>query len=439
MQFTLLQFRLKLLLLFLHFLRAADVTLPCAVDFTRKPQEWNPMTLENISPQQRDTHHAHVDLSGLFQPITIAGLTLTNRFVMPGMQRGWCVEGQAPQRLADYYAARARGGVQLIMTECIAVDHPSATRTRKYGRLAEDTADGWARCIDAVHEAGGQFFPQIGHDGALLATPDGDYFATAPVLSPSGLMKPGTVVGNPATIADLEAVRDAFVRSARIAKRIGADGVEIHACHGYLLDQFLWAGTNVRDDRYGGPEVGDRVRFPAEVVRAVRDEVGSDFVISLRFSQWKLQDYTARVATTPEELSIMLRAFEDAGVDLFHASTRRFGDPEWPESDLGLAGWARKLSGKPVIAVGGVGLTVDMVETFSGKDTNASPDINFPALAKRFNAHEFDLIAIGRSNIADPDWVAKVRDGRPDFIRQFKLADLGDVAEEAKQASTKAS
>jgi 2,4-dienoyl-CoA reductase-like NADH-dependent reductase (Old Yellow Enzyme family) len=252
-------------------------------------------------------------------------------------------------------------------------------------------------------------------------------------------MKPGTVVGNPATIADLEAVRDAFVRSARIAKRIGADGVEIHACHGYLLDQFLWAGTNVRDDQYGGPEVGDRVRFPAEVVRAVRDEVGSDFVISLRFSQWKLQDYTARVATTPEELSIMLRAFEDAGVDLFHASTRRFGDPEWPESDLGLAGWARKLSGKPVIAVGGVGLTVDMVETFSGKDTNASPDINFPALAKRFNAHEFDLIAIGRSNIADPEWVAKVRDGRPDFIRQFKLADLGDVAEEAKQASTKAS
>jgi 2,4-dienoyl-CoA reductase-like NADH-dependent reductase (Old Yellow Enzyme family) len=397
------------------------------------------MTLENISPTQRDTHHAHIDLSALFQPITIAGLSLANRFIMPGMQRGWCADGHVPQRLADYYAARARGGVQLTITECVAVDHPSATRTRKYGRLAEDTADGWARCIDAVHEADGHFFPQIGHDGAHLAAADGDYFATAPVLSPSGLMKPGTVVGSPATIADLEAVRDAFVRSARIAKRIGADGVEIHACHGYLLDQFLWAGTNVRDDQYGGPDLRDRVRFPAEVVRAVRDEVGSDFAISLRFSQWKLQDYTARVATTPDELSTMLRAFEEAGVDLFHASTRRFGDPEWPESDLGLAGWTRKLSGKPVIAVGGVGLTVDMVETFSGKDTNASPDINFPALAKRFNAKEFDLIAVGRSVIADPDWVAKVREGRSDLIRQFKLTDLGDVAEEARQASTKAS
>ncbi|AIO36223.1 flavin oxidoreductase / NADH oxidase family protein [Burkholderia cenocepacia] len=397
------------------------------------------MELENIRPAKRDSHHIAGDLSAFFQPITIAGLTLANRFVMPGMQRGWCIDGHAPERLADYYAARARGGVQLIITECIAVDQPSATRTRKYGRLAEDTADSWARCVDAVHDAGAHFFPQIGHDGALLAAPDGDYFASAPILSPSGLMKPGTVVGSPATVAELEAVRDAFVRSARIAKRIGADGVEIHACHGYLLDQFLWTDTNIRNDKYGGSDMLNRVRFPAEVVRAVRDEVGSDFVISVRLSQWKLQDYTARVAATPDELSVMLHAFDEAGVDFFHASTRRFGDPEWPESQLGLAGWIRKLSGKPVIAVGGVGLTIDMVETFSGKDTTAPPDINFPALAKRFNANEFDLIAVGRSIIADSDWVAKVRDGRSDLIRQFKLADLGDVAEEARQASTKAS
>jgi 2,4-dienoyl-CoA reductase-like NADH-dependent reductase (Old Yellow Enzyme family) len=145
------------------------------------------------------------------------------------------------------------------------------------------------------------------------------------------------------------------------------------------------------------------------------------------------------VATTPDELSTILRTFDEAGVDLFHASTRRFGDPEWPESDLGLAGWTRKLSGKPVIAVGGVGLTVDVVETFSGKDTNASPDINFPALVNRFNAHEFDLIAVGRSVIADPDWVAKVREGRQDLIRQFKVADLGDIADEAQQTLTRAS
>jgi 2,4-dienoyl-CoA reductase-like NADH-dependent reductase (Old Yellow Enzyme family) len=390
---------------------------------------------------KRTALHMPVDLAGLFEPLEIGPLTLSNRFVMPGMQRGWCADGHPPQQLADYYAARVRGGVQLVISECIAVDHPSATRTRKYGRLAQDTADEWARCAEAIHQAGGHFFTQLGHDGALLAVPDGDYFANVPVFSPSGLMKPGAaLVGAPATLAELDAVKAAFVRSARIAKRIGADGVEIHACHGYLLDQFLWSGTNQRKGGYGGAQITDRLRFPAEVVAAVREEVGSDFVISLRFSQWKLTDYDARVVNSPAELAVLVEAFARAGVDLFHASTRRFGDPEWPsDSPLSLAGWTRKLSGKPVIAVGGVGLTVDMVETFSGKNTQGPPEINFPALARRFAAHEFDLIAVGRSNIADPDWVAKVRNGHWERIRQFKLADLGDVAEEAREASTKAS
>lgn len=381
-----------------------------------------------------------MDLSGFFRPLRIRSLELTNRFVMPSMQRGWCTDGHPPERLAEYYAARARGGVQLILSECIAVDHPAACRTRKYGRLANDTAGEWARCVHAVHEAGGHFFTQIGHDGALLGPLEGDYYASAPILTPAGLSKPGRLLGLPATRDDLDAVTDAFVRSARIAKRIGADGLEIHACHGYLLDQFLWAGTNQREDEYGGADMANRVRFPAEVVQAVRSEVGADFVISLRFSQWKMQDYTTRSASSSAELAVMLQALSAAGVDLFHASTRRFGQPEWPsESPLSLAGWTRKLSGKPVIAVGGIGLSVDMVETFTGLESQGRPQINFAALAKGFQAREFDLISVGRSNIADPEWVSKVRAGRWDLIRQFKFADLGEVAEEALAASKKGS
>lgn len=388
---------------------------------------------------QASAHPSFADLSALFAPLRIKSLQLTNRFVMPGMQRGWCVDGHPPLRLADYYAARARGGVQLIISECIAVDHPAASRTRKYGRLADDTAREWGRCAEAIHRAGGHFFTQLGHDGALLAEPDGDYFAGSPVLSPSGLMKPGTPVGGPAGLADLDAIKSAFVRSARIAKLIGADGVEIHACHGYLLDQFLWSGTNRRDDRYGGPDVADRVRFPAEVVQAVRDEVGADFPISVRLSQWKMTDYQAQVARSAAEFGVLLEAFVRAGADVFHVSTRRFGDVAWPDSPLSLAGWARKLSGKPIIAVGGVGLTIDMVESFSGQETQGPAEINFPALARGFQVGEFDLIAVGRSNIADPEWVAKVRAGEWDRIRQFKLADLGDVAEEARESLNKAS
>ncbi|PZV38792.1 12-oxophytodienoate reductase [Mesorhizobium kowhaii] len=391
---------------------------------------------ENISPDF-DRNTQDIDLSALFHPLSVRGLSLTNRFVMPGMQRGWCVDGHPGERLAAYYTARVRGGVQLIISECVAVDHPSAGRTRKYGRLAPDTAAGWAKSVSAIHQAGGRFFAQIGHEGALLGAAEGDYFADAPILSPSGLSKPGTVVGRPATLDELQAIKDAFVRSALIAEDIGADGVEIHACHGYFLDEFLWAGTNIREDRYGGASMEERVRFPAEVIQAVREAVGPDFVISVRFSQWKLTDYNARSAETPDELATMLTAFREAGADLFHASNRRFGQPEWADSDLSLAGWARKVTDRPVIAVGGVGLTVDMVETFSGKDNDGPAEINFGALAERFAAKEFDLIAVGRSNIADPEWVRKVRDGRYDLIRQFEFADLGDIAEEAKAASTK--
>ncbi len=359
-----------------------------------------------------------LDFTPFFQPITIRNLTLKNRFVMPGMQRGWCEAGHPPARLAEYYASRAKGGVQLVLSESTAVDHTSATRTWKYARLASDTVGGWALCAEAVHKAGGHFFMQLWHEGALRA--------------------------EAAVAADLESIRDAFVRSARLARQAGADGLEVHACHGYLLDQFLWGDINFRDDGYGGPDIAARVRFPAEIVRAIRDEVGPEFVISFRFSQWKLTSYTARIVQTPDELGFMLSTLRDAGVDMFHASTRRFWIPEWPGSDLGLAGWTKRLSGAPVIAVGSVGLNVDLAETMAGVEASAGGaqtpvGANLAELLRRFNAGEFDMVAVGRSNIADADWVAKLRDGHLSQIRIFTIADLGDVAAEAAAAGRRSS
>jgi len=291
------------------------------------------------------------DASPFFRPIQIRGLRLNNRFVMPGMQRGWCEDGYPPPRLAEYYAERARGGVQLILSESTAVDHPSATRTWKYGRLTGKTVDGWARCAEAVHVAGGHFFMQLFHEGALRAEAGDDPWSAHPTLSPSGLMSAAAPSGRAATAVDLEEIRDSFVRSARLAKQSGADGLEIHACHGYLLDQFLWGEINIRDDGYGGPKIENRVRFPADIVSAIRAEVGPAFVLSFRFSQWKLTNYEARVVHNPAELETMLRILREAGADMFHASVRRFWIPEWPNSDLGLAGWTKRLGGLPVVAV----------------------------------------------------------------------------------------
>jgi 2,4-dienoyl-CoA reductase-like NADH-dependent reductase (Old Yellow Enzyme family) len=347
---------------------------------------------------------------------------------MPGMQRMWCEDGRPLPRLADYYRERAAAGVSLIITESCAVDHTSATQFPLYGWLKESTAEAWAACVQAVKSVGGRIFMQLWHEGAIRKEGGDGPYSPYPTLSPSGLAHAAKPKGRAATLEDLDAIREGFARSARLAQQIGADGVEVHACHGYLLDQFLWAETNRRADGYGGDDLVQRVRFPAEVVAAVRQAVGPDFIISLRFSQWKEVNYHARVAETPEELATLLRILREAGADLFHASARRFWEPAWPHSPLGLAGWTKALTDAPVIGVGSVGLDTDVMENFYGKEARQTGEAGLRELLRRFSGGEFDLISVGRSLIGDPAWVLKVRDGRLDDIRSFTKRDvIGDV------------
>jgi len=364
----------------------------------------------------------HASLQSLFSPLKIGSTVLRNRFVMPGMQRGWAKDGAPTQELADYYQRRALGEVALIVGESAAIDHPSATRQPVACRLDERTADAWARCVDAVRSSSSEMLLQLWHEGALRDPSDGQ------TLSASGTAYPGHQGGRAATAGELGSLRDAFVHSARIARRIGATGVEVHACHGYLLDQFLWAATNLRTDGYGGPDMAHRVRFPAEIVAAIRDACGPDFLISFRFSQYKQYVYDARVADTPDELGTMLRALRAAGVDLIHASARRFWLPAWTASPLSLAAWTRQLGGLPTIAVGSIGLDLDVMESFSSAD-EARPTLSVTEtrLAQGMAAGDFDLVAVGRSLIADPDWVIKMREGRQAQIRTFRKEHIAFV------------
>jgi 2,4-dienoyl-CoA reductase-like NADH-dependent reductase (Old Yellow Enzyme family) len=369
-----------------------------------------------------------LDLSPLFTPFAIKGLTLPNRFVMPGMQRQWCDDGVPQPRLAEYYRQRVEGGVGLIITESCAIDHPSSTQTPMFCRINPSTMSAWGRCFDAVNRAGGRMLLQLWHEGAIRKEGGEGYHAQFPTLSPSGLVHAGKPNGRAATLEDLDAIRDAFARGALAAKDLGAVGVEVHACHGYLLDQFLWAETNRRTDGYGGDDIRDRVRFPAEIVAAIREAVGEEFPISFRFSQWKEVNYKARIAPTPEDLRTMLTILRAAGVDMFHASARYFWVPEWPDSDLGVAGWSKSSTDAPVIVVGSVGLDTDVMDNFFGKEAKSTGEAGLQELVRRFNNQEFDLISVGRSLIGDPQWVNKVRDGRISEIRMFTKKDLiGDL------------
>jgi 2,4-dienoyl-CoA reductase-like NADH-dependent reductase (Old Yellow Enzyme family) len=282
------------------------------------------------------------------------------------------------------------------------------------------TRDAWAHCIDEVHDAGGRMLLQLWHEGALRT--DGQ------ALSPSGLAHPGKVSGRAATQDELAEIRDGFVRSALIAKDAGADGIEVHAAHGYFLDQFLWHGTNVRDDGYGGPDVAHRARFPAEIVAAIRAACGPEFVITLRFSQWKEADYGARVAATPEELATLAAMIREAGVDALHCSNRRFWLGVWDGDSRNLAGWTRAVSGLPTITVGSVGLDTDVMTTFmEARDPGARVAEAIVDLEQRLAAGELDLVAVGRALIGDPDFVRKVEQRDYAAIRTFARADLGKL------------
>jgi 2,4-dienoyl-CoA reductase-like NADH-dependent reductase (Old Yellow Enzyme family) len=150
----------------------------------------------------------------------------------------------------------------------------------------------------------------------------------------------------------------------------------------------------------------------------VRKAVGEDFSILLRFSQWKQQDFNARLAHTPAELERFLAPLIDAGVDMFHCSTRRFWEPEFPEtgSDMNLAGWTKKLSGKPTMTVGSVSLNSDFITSFqsAGAETTG---IN--RLLEMLARGDFDLVAVGRALIVNPDWPNKVRAGQFDQLKPY--------------------
>lgn len=363
----------------------------------------------------------------LFRPFRIKSLELANRIVMAPMTRGFAPAGIPGEPQAAYYRRRAEGGVGLILSEGTVIDRPASRNMAGIPLFhGEQALAGWQQVIDDVHAAGGKMGPQIWHTGSTIG-PDG-WEPDAPVESPSGLLAPGKPRGE--TMSE-EAIADtiaAFARAAADAKRLGFDTVELHGAHGYLIDQFFWAGTNERTDRWGGATIRERSRFASEVVKAVREAVGPDYPIILRLSQWKQQDYAARLAETPELMADWLQPLVDAGVDVLHCSQRRFWEPEFPELDgdkgMNFAGWAKKLTGAATISVGSVGLSGEFLAAFGGE---SSSTVGIENLIERMERDEFDLIAVGRALISNPDWVARIREGDATKVKGFEASALGEL------------
>ena len=328
----------------------------------------------------------------LFEPLTVRSLTVPNRFAMAPMTRRASPGGIPGADVAEYYRRRAAGGVGLIITEGVRLPDPAAGHPFTIPTIAGDEAlAGWRSVVDAVHSEGATIAAQLWHQGAERDDADG-----VVTVSPSGVDGLGNPKGRALRRDELPAVAAQFTQAAATARELGFDAVELHGAHGYLLDQFLWDKTNLRDDDYGGT-LQRRTRFPAEVVSAVRTAVGTD---------------------DPAQLTELLTPLAAAGVDIFHPSTRRHYVPAYPAADpvRSLAGWTKAVTGRPVIAVGSVGL---QTQFRSEKPGQLIEPESAERLVAQFDAGEFDIAALGRALLADPAWVNRLRDGTLDDFRGY--------------------
>ena len=358
-------------------------------------------------------------LAKLYQPFALGRTTLRNRIVMAPMTRNSSPGGVPTEAVAAYYARRASGGAGLIVTEGTCIDHPAANGYVDVPAFFGAGLDGWSRVVHAVHAEGAAIMPQLWHVGAVRRpgmAPD----PAVPGMGPMDVFENDVRVVRAMTHADIAAVAASYARAASSAVELGCDAVEIHGAHGYLLDQFFWAQSNQRHDEYGG-SIAARVRIGAEVVAAMRAAVPADFPIVFRFSQWKMTDYKARVANDPDELRELLQPLAAAGVDMFHVSTRRFWEPAFDGSAENLAACARRVTGKPVIAVGSIGLAQQHeTRRLRTRDNVGSEVADLTRLAKCLARDDFDLVAVGRGMLADPQWADKVRKGDVSALNALK-------------------
>ena len=342
----------------------------------------------------------------LFEPYKLKNLNLRNRVVMAPMTRNQSPGGIPTNEVVAYYSRRAKAEVGLIITEGIEVSHEASSAYPNVPRLdTKEAREGWKRVVNGIKENGGSVIAQLWHCGGfrkLGMQPNPE----VPGHTASGLVKPGKKVAHKMTLEDIKQTINAYASDAKYCEEIGFDGVEIHGAHGYLIDNFFWEGTNIRDDNYGG-SIEKRSQFVSEIIQAVRSNISQEFIVGLRFSQWKQHDFEAKLAHTTDDLKKVLLSPVESGLDYLHSSMRRFWESEFEGSEENLAYWTKKISNIPTIGVGSVGLDSDFID-MTAPSKPASIDKAIDDISKE----KYDLLAVGRALLSDHEWVLKMKEGR---------------------------
>ncbi|MFJ1896436.1 FAD-dependent oxidoreductase [Streptomyces sp. NPDC088115] len=327
----------------------------------------------------------------LLSPLDLGFTTLPNRVLMGSMHIGLEEVEHGFERMAAFYAARARGGVGLMVTGGIAPNDAGCTFPGGAKMTTEAEAAEHARVTSAVHAAGGRIAMQILHFGRYAHHPG--------LVAPSAVKAPISAF-TPHALSDeeIESTIEDFVTAAALAQRAGYDGVEIMGSEGYLINEFIAAATNHRDDRWGG-SYENRIRFPVEIVRRVRERVGSDFILVYRLSMLDLVPGGSSLA----EVVLLAREIEAAGATIINTGIG------WHEARI------------PTIATsvprGAFTWVTQKVRGAVSVPLVTSNRINTPEVAEEIlAAGRADMVSMARPFLADPDFVVKASEGRADAI-----------------------
>ncbi len=352
----------------------------------------------------------------LFCTLRIGSLTLPNRVALAPMTRVSAEENGCPTpRMVEYYRDFAAGGFSLLVTEGIYTDQAYAQCYLHQPGLACDLQlHAWRPIVDAVHASGSRVIAQLMHGGALsqgnshrpgtrgpsAQRPKGQqlafYRGAGDYAQPEAM-----------TLIEIAEAISGFAQAAVRAKAAGFDGVEIHGANGYLLDQFFTQGVNLREDDYGGDVVG-RLRLTIEVIQAVRAAVGNDYVVGVRISQGKVNDFLHKWVGGETEADAVFRTLSDQPLDYVHTTEFEAWQPAFGQGPS-LATIAKRNMTATVIANG---------------------SLHEPERARRLIAGgEADMISLGRGALANADWPLRVVAGQAlnDFDRAI-LSPIADLA-----------
>lgn len=357
--------------------------------------------------------------STIFSTHKIGNIQLKNRLAVAPMTRVSANEdGTAGSLMKDYYQSFAQGGFAMIITEGIYTDK---TYSQGYkfqpGLTDEAQVKSWQEITNAVHKNGGLIIAQLMHSGALSQYNKYTGYGAAPsAIKPLG--KPMSfyyggeehLVPKVLSKKDIETVISGFINSAKLAKKAGFDGVEIHGANGYLLDQFVTVYTNERTDEYGGM-LENRLRIYKEIITSVREAVGQDFIVGVRFSQGKVNDFEYKWPEKEADAKYTFESAKSYGVDYIHTTDFVAKEPAF-EGTLSLAELAKKYGELPVIANGSV-----------NNENDAEHLID---------TEQADVVALGKAALANPNWPNAVK--KKQTLKDFSF-DMFDPIADLKTAN----